>query len=142
MTSHSLILVSAGSLAALPTLSLAQPFDISWSVLASGGATADASGPYTLGGSIGQPAASQVVAGPYQLRAGFWPAAASGPTSCYPNCDQSTGSPLLTANDFQCFLNKYAAGDTYANCDGSTGTPILTANDFQCFLNKFAAGCS
>ncbi|MBX3376256.1 MAG: hypothetical protein KF678_04550 [Phycisphaeraceae bacterium] len=63
-------------------------------------------------------------------------------SSCYPNCDQSTGSPLLTANDFQCFLNKFAAGDTYANCDGSTGNPLLTANDFQCFLNKFAAGCS
>ncbi|MBX3377704.1 MAG: S8 family serine peptidase [Phycisphaeraceae bacterium] len=64
------------------------------------------------------------------------------PQTCYANCDQSTGAPLLTANDFQCFLNKYAAGDTYANCDGSTGSPILTANDFQCFLNKFAAGCS
>jgi hypothetical protein len=62
--------------------------------------------------------------------------------SCYANCDGSTGSPLLTSNDFQCFLNKFAAGDTYANCDGSTGTPLLTSNDFQCFLNKFAAGCT
>ncbi|MBX3376151.1 MAG: immunoglobulin domain-containing protein [Phycisphaeraceae bacterium] len=62
--------------------------------------------------------------------------------SCYANCDGSTGSPILTANDFQCFLNKYAANNTYANCDGSTGTPLLTANDFQCFLNKYAAGCS
>ncbi|MBX3376583.1 MAG: hypothetical protein KF678_06215 [Phycisphaeraceae bacterium] len=65
-----------------------------------------------------------------------------GPVPCYPNCDGSTGSPLLTANDFQCFLNKYASGDTYANCDGSTGNPLLTANDFQCFLNKYAGGCS
>jgi hypothetical protein len=65
-----------------------------------------------------------------------------GGSSCYANCDGSTGSPLLTANDFQCFLNKYAANDTYANCDGSTGTPLLTANDFQCFLNKYAAGCT
>ncbi|MBX3375801.1 MAG: hypothetical protein KF678_02205 [Phycisphaeraceae bacterium] len=61
---------------------------------------------------------------------------------CYANCDGSTGNPLLTANDFQCFLNKYAANDTYANCDGSTGNPLLTANDFQCFLNKYAAGCT
>jgi hypothetical protein len=60
---------------------------------------------------------------------------------CYANCDGSTGAPLLTANDFQCFLNKFAAGNPYANCDGSTGTPSLTANDFQCFLNKFAGGC-
>ncbi|MBX3378277.1 MAG: hypothetical protein KF678_14880 [Phycisphaeraceae bacterium] len=60
---------------------------------------------------------------------------------CYANCDNSTSGSLLTANDFQCFLNKFAAGDTYANCDGSTGTPSLTANDFQCFLNRFAEGC-
>ncbi|MBX3375933.1 MAG: hypothetical protein KF678_02885 [Phycisphaeraceae bacterium] len=67
---------------------------------------------------------------------------APGAPACYANCDGSTGTPLLTANDFQCFLNKYAANDTYANCDGSTGNPLLTANDFQCFLNKYAAGCS
>ncbi len=62
--------------------------------------------------------------------------------TCYANCDQSTSTPVLTANDFQCFLNKYAAGDTAANCDGSTSAPLLTANDFQCFLNAYAAGCS
>ncbi len=62
-------------------------------------------------------------------------------TGCYANCDLSTGNPLLTANDFQCFINKFAANDTYANCDGSTGIPALTANDFQCFINKYAGGC-
>ncbi|MBX3376268.1 MAG: hypothetical protein KF678_04610 [Phycisphaeraceae bacterium] len=61
--------------------------------------------------------------------------------TCYANCDLSTGTPLLTANDFQCFLNAFASGYAYANCDGSTGTPVLTANDFQCFLNRFAQGC-
>ncbi len=60
---------------------------------------------------------------------------------CYANCDNSTTAPVLTANDFQCFLNKFAAGDPSANCDGSTTSPLLTANDFQCFLNSFAAGC-
>jgi 6-phosphogluconolactonase (cycloisomerase 2 family) len=64
------------------------------------------------------------------------------PATCYANCDGSTGTPVLTANDFQCFLNKFANADPYANCDGSTGNPLLTANDFQCFLNKFANGCS
>ncbi len=63
-------------------------------------------------------------------------------SSCYANCDGSTSAPLLTANDFQCFLNAFAANDTYANCDGSTSAPLLTANDFQCFLNTYAAGCS
>ncbi len=65
---------------------------------------------------------------------------------CYANCDQSTGAPMINANDFQCFLNTYAAGcgdptNCYVNCDGSTIAPILTANDFQCFLNAYAAGC-
>jgi hypothetical protein len=65
-----------------------------------------------------------------------------GSGSCYPNCDGSTSPPILTANDFQCFLNKFAVGDSYANCDHSTAPPTLNANDFQCFLNEFAEGCS
>jgi len=63
------------------------------------------------------------------------------PAPCYANCDNSTAPPILNANDFQCFLNKFASADAYANCDNSTAPPILNANDFQCFLNKFAAGC-
>ncbi len=60
----------------------------------------------------------------------------------YVNCDESSVSPVLNVNDFQCFLNRFAARDPYANCDGSTSTPTLTAADFQCFLSKFEAGCS
>jgi hypothetical protein len=67
---------------------------------------------------------------------------ASCGTSCYANCDLSTGSPILTANDFQCFIDAFAAGSSYANCDNSIPPPVLTANDFQCFLNAYAAGCS
>jgi hypothetical protein len=63
-------------------------------------------------------------------------------TFCYANCDNSTASPILNSNDFQCFLNKFAAGDPDANCDGSTAAPVLNANDFQCFLNTCAAGCT
>jgi glucose/arabinose dehydrogenase/PKD repeat protein len=62
--------------------------------------------------------------------------------ACYANCDQSTVPPILNANDFECFLNKWAAGDPYANCDQSTFPPVLNANDFQCFLNAYAAGCT
>jgi hypothetical protein len=51
-------------------------------------------------------------------------------------------APVLNANDFQCFLNSFAAGASYANCDGSTVAPVLNANDFQCFLNAFASGCN
>lgn len=58
---------------------------------------------------------------------------------CWANCDQSTSPPVFNANDFNCYLNKFAASDPSANCDNSTAAPILNANDFNCFMNKFAA---
>ncbi len=63
------------------------------------------------------------------------------PYVCQANCDGSTTPPVLTANDFQCFLNAFASGSLYANCDSSSAVPLLTANDFQCFLNAFSVGC-
>lgn len=48
------------------------------------------------------------------------------------------GSGSLTPNDFQAFLNAFAAGSMAADADGSGS---LTANDFQAFMNAFAAGC-
>jgi len=68
-----------------------------------------------------------------------WPRGFVLVPTCYANCDGSIGSPVLTANDFQCFLDRYVAADAYANCDGVGG---LTGNDFQCFLNQYVAGCS
>ena len=64
-----------------------------------------------------------------------------GTPVCYANCDGSTAPPILNVNDFICFQQKFAAGDTYANCDGSTATPILNVNDFICYQQRFAAGC-
>ncbi len=64
------------------------------------------------------------------------------PLGCYPNCDRSTVLPYLTANDFQCFINNFAARTSYGNCDGSTNPPTINANDFQCFLGWYAAGCN
>jgi hypothetical protein len=64
------------------------------------------------------------------------------PRPCYPNCDGSTGAPVLTGNDFACFLGAFAAGQAYANCDGTTMPPAYNVNDFVCFLTRYAAGCS
>ena len=61
--------------------------------------------------------------------------------ACYPNCDNSTAAPILNVNDFICFQQKFAGGDSYANCDGSTAAPVLNVNDFICFQQKFASGC-
>jgi hypothetical protein len=63
------------------------------------------------------------------------------PPTCYANCDLSTLPPVLNVNDFICFLNSFAAGQSYANCDQSTLPPILNVNDFTCFMNRYAAGC-
>jgi hypothetical protein len=60
---------------------------------------------------------------------------------CYPNCDCSSETNPLSAADFMCFLQRFAAGDLYANCDNSTTPPVLNVLDFTCFLNRFAAGC-
>ena len=69
---------------------------------------------------------------------------------CYANCDGSLDPPLLTVNDFVCFMNAYTEASgmpskvqitSYANCDGSILDPVLTVNDYVCFMNRFAAGC-
>ena len=59
-------------------------------------------------------------------------------STCYANCDESTGTPLLNVNDFICFQARFAAGEPYADCDQST---TLNVNDFVCFQSAFAAGC-
>ena len=66
----------------------------------------------------------------------------TGTYVCYANCDGSSVAPILNVNDFQCFLNAFAAGSPYANCDESTYPPVLNVNDFQCFINRYAVGCS
>ncbi len=115
-------------------------FQIDWYTIDSGGGAASG-GSFSLNGTIGQPDAASSAGGTFDCAGGFWSVFGTAAAPCYPNCDGSTGSPRLTSNDFQCFINKYAANDPYANCDGSTFTPVLTSNDFQCFLNAFAAGC-
>jgi hypothetical protein len=69
---------------------------------------------------------------------------------CYANCDDSSGSPLLTIADFTCFLQRFSEASSrshqhqlyhYVNCDQSTTPPVLNIADFTCFLQKFAAGC-
>jgi hypothetical protein len=73
------------------------------------------------------------------------------PASCQANCDGSAVSPLLSPNDFQCFINRYWADAfasqsqqiaSYANCDGSTSFPVLNIGDFICFNSRYAAGCT
>ena len=120
----------------VPSMARAQ-FAVDWYSVDCGGGTA-AGGTFAVTGTIGQPdAGAPHAGGTFEVTAGFLVPS----DSCYANCDQSTAAPILNVNDFQCFIIKYAAGDSYANCDQSTSAPMLNINDFQCFANRFAAGC-
>lgn len=54
---------------------------------------------------------------------------------------RAEGPEALSVNDFACFNNSFASGETRANCDGSTVGPSLSVSDFVCFTKKFSGGC-
>jgi hypothetical protein len=143
-TSHArpIVLISLGACSLLASSAVASPpYAIDWWNLDGSGTTvASTGGAYAIAGTCGQPDAGIMAGGAYTITGGFWAIAAST-SACYANCDGSTTSPVLSAADFVCFLNKFRSGDSYANCDGSTTTPVLSAADFVCFLGKFRAGC-
>jgi len=63
-------------------------------------------------------------------------------STCYADCDQSTGPGVLDVFDFLCFQNSFVAGNPYAcDCDTSTGPGVCDVFDFLCFQNAFVAGC-
>ncbi len=111
---------------------------ISRYVIASGGGSVSAAN-HAVTSTIGQTWSGVFASATITVSTGFW--IAGTPQMCYANCDSSTVPPILNVNDFQCFLNQFAAGNAYANCDGSSTAPVLNVNDFQCFLNKYAQGC-
>ncbi|MBN4052734.1 hypothetical protein JYU07_00465 [Roseiflexus sp. AH-315-K22] len=63
-------------------------------------------------------------------------------STCYPDCDQSTGAGVLDIFDFLCFQNAFVSGDPYAcDCNTATGPGVCDMLDFLCFQNAFVAGC-
>jgi Zinc carboxypeptidase/Carboxypeptidase regulatory-like domain len=63
-------------------------------------------------------------------------------SSCYADCDPSTGAGVLDIFDFLCFQNAFVAGDPYAcDCDTSTGPAVCDIFDFLCFQSAFVGGC-
>jgi hypothetical protein len=46
----------------------------------------------------------------YFYNAAFYISGTPGGAPCYPNCDNSTTPPILNVLDFNCFLNRFAAG--------------------------------
>jgi len=68
-------LLVLGVLCLAAAVALAQsggPYDLSWSTVDGGGATASVGGIYALSGTIGQPDAGTLAGGNYSLLGGFW----------------------------------------------------------------------
>jgi len=131
-------------------LELTRSMNVNWALITLGGSGSNAAHPATaievltvddLDGNLanGTPNYSRICPA-FAAHNIQCPAITQNP--CYANCDGSTTSPILNVNDFSCFINRYAGGDSYANCDGSTVAPVLNVNDFLCFQTRFAAGCS
>ncbi len=69
------LLALVGLAALVPGVGLAQsggPYDLTWSTIDGGGATAVTGGVYSLGGTAGQPDAGLSTGGIYSLQGGFW----------------------------------------------------------------------
>jgi hypothetical protein len=71
-------------------------------------------------------------------------------SACPANCDGSTATPLLTIEDFTCFIQRFSDAVvastsvqriSSANCDASTVVPVLNVDDFVCFVDQYARGC-
>jgi hypothetical protein len=79
------ILIGVGfvfTLLALPALAqVGGGYDLTWNSVDGGGGTSSTGGPFSLGGTIGQPNAGSLSGGAYSLAGGFWPANASTPTA-------------------------------------------------------------
>ncbi len=55
-----------------PAAAVSSGYDLSWNVIAGGGATNLSGGAYTLGSTIGQYEAGTASQGAYKLNGGFW----------------------------------------------------------------------
>lgn len=65
----SLILLACAWVAAAQ---IGGPYDLSWNTTDAGGHTFSSGGPFTLGGTVGQPDAGTISGGPYTVEGGFW----------------------------------------------------------------------
>jgi hypothetical protein len=67
-----LLLVIAVAVIGVVRVSAEGGYSLDWWAVAGGGVTASTGGSYSLGGTIGQPAAGASAGGAYNLIGGFW----------------------------------------------------------------------
>ncbi len=113
----------------------AQDFAIDWHTIDGGGEMFSTGGDFSLGGSIGQPDANQVVmtGGDFELQGGFWAVAAAPCDPCDMDCDGD-----INAFDIEPFLTLLfdPNPDPCDECTGDVdGNGVIDAFDIEPFLN-------
>jgi len=128
-----------GLIIALTLISVASaqsggPYELSWWTIDGGGITFATGGVYNLGGTIGQPDASNVLAGgPYALTGGFWF------TPCIPTNGDVDGNNCVDDADLLQVLFAFGAtglNPADVNCDA-----VVDDADLLIVLFNFGSGC-
>jgi len=127
----------------LPAAAHAQ-YAITWSTIDAGGVTSAAEGPYTLGGTAGQPDAHPAfTAPPRAITGGFWAGARTGQTqSCGPVDFNGDGN--LDPDDLSDYIACY-----FGHVGGSAPCPAANFNgdantdpdDLADYIAAYFAGC-
>ena len=122
------------ALGLVPSLAVAQSYDLSWYTIDGGGATFSTGGTFQLGGTIGQPDASSfstpLSGGTFTLVGGFWPAA--GQLCTLPGDMNVDG--LRDGADIQDFLNCLLATGTNCACADLDGNGAVNVSDVTVFV--------
>ena len=111
------------------------PYDLSWSTVDGGGGTFSTGGPYTLGGTIGQPDATVVpmTGGEYELVGGFW----SLPP-CWRVADLNNDG-LTNGLDIQGFTDCMLGGGANCACADVDTNGVLNMVDVAMFVDGLLA---
>jgi len=116
----------------------AQPFELSWNTIDSGGLTFSTGGTFTLGGTIGQADAGSLsqpmTGGTFELVGGFWPVAD------YCDCPGDlNGDVSRNGRDVQQFV-ACVLGDSGCSCADLNGSGSTTPADIAGFVALLMSG--
>lgn len=136
----SLLATSLLMIACQDPVARGQSFDLSWHTIDGGGATTSSGGAYTLGGSIGQPDAGEVLTGgPFELTGGFWLATQVTPPPCPGDLN---GDRRVDLTDLATLLGNFGDASGAALADGDLDNDSdVDLSDLTTLLAHFGSTC-
>ena len=132
MSPRNTVLLAAISLLAASAGHAHAGLTVTWSAVTSGGTISATSGAFTMGCSIGQPAAGVISTSAYRLVEGYW---AGATVRCPADYDHSG---FVDTDDFTAFVADFELGIDAADFDKSG---FVDTDDFTAFVLAFEAGC-